>query len=164
MKKYNDTLEIGCAEIMDWRMGERIDIKITTTSTRVMDMRDMRGFSDNSFVFIKASAVFEHVSFADQIKTVKEMYRILAPNGLVWLQLPDVDYWRARLFSPDEKEREWAQVQLEGGKRDEFDFHRGLIRMDDLKRLLRKHGFEIVWAKNGSECAGSIDLVAEAIK
>lgn len=67
------------------------------------DVHDMK-FPDDSFDIVVCIAVLEHVQHPQQ--AVNELFRVLRPNGSVWVELPWVqpfhempkDYWRA---SPD---------------------------------------------------------------
>jgi SAM-dependent methyltransferase len=64
------------------------------------DVHDL-GFSDSSFDIVVCNAVLEHVPCPQQ--AVDELFRVLRPGGLIWVDLPWVqpfhempkDYWRA---------------------------------------------------------------------
>ena len=48
-------------------------------------------FEDNTFEYIHASAVIEHLD--DVIKTMKEIKRILKPGGVVYILVPHFSAW-----------------------------------------------------------------------
>lgn len=153
-------LEVGCADYVDPRFDNRLDIKPTIATTEVCNMVDMRGvYADNTFAFIKSAATLEHVNWNDQIKTVREFHRILIPHGLVHIQTPDLD-WIETLRDTDP---EWHAIQLSGGMTDSFDFHYGLLNSESITKLFVENGFRILWLHDGSQAAGSLDLLAEAI-
>lgn len=63
------------------------------------DVHDLK-FDDQSFDMAVCNAVLEHVEYP--LKAISELYRILKPNGLVWVEVPfnqyyhpsPNDYWR----------------------------------------------------------------------
>lgn len=50
-----------------------------------MDLLDLK-FADGSFDFISCCHVLEHI--ADDQRAIQELYRVLAPNGIAFLQVP----------------------------------------------------------------------------
>lgn len=81
-------------------------------------------FASNSFDVVIGSGVLEHA--ARDYECLKELYRILKPNGLLvvsylpnWLSIKE---WRRRTFG-------------------NHDFHRRLYGMSEAKQLLKRSGF-----------------------
>lgn len=109
VKKTSKILEIGCAagtQII--AMGERgyqnlygldlspeaIDLaennaksKNISVSFKVGDAVDMSFFPDNYFDVIFSSGVMEHIP--ELLRAIKEQYRILSPNGILYVQVPN---------------------------------------------------------------------------
>src|SRR5680860_763610 len=82
-------------------------------------------FGENSFDAIIAAGVLEHVE--DQECSLAELYRILKPKGQLFV------YLYPNSFSYTEKFQ-----KLIGNP-----YHNKALRMNELKSLLKKHGFEI---------------------
>lgn len=66
------------------------------------DINDLK-FKENTFDIIVCNAVLEHVE--TPIKAIKELYRVLKNNGVIWVEVPfnqpyhpsPHDYWRVTL-------------------------------------------------------------------
>lgn len=85
------------------------------------------GFPDGSFDALLASHLIEHLN--DPALFVSEAYRVLGPEGRVYITTPNIAGFQARLF----RER-WRSAI--------FD-HLYLFSLKTLSRLLEKHGFVI---------------------
>ncbi len=73
------------------RMGslpgfETVDLK---DADIVADLNGPWPFADNSVGCLRAFDVFEHL--ADPLHTMREVYRVLAPGGMAFLQVPSTD-------------------------------------------------------------------------
>jgi len=62
---------------------DRLDADIIT------DLNERWPFHDNSVGVIKASHVFEHL--VDSVRTMNEAYRVLAPGGWLFIEVPSTD-------------------------------------------------------------------------
>jgi len=62
-----------------------IDVSQARNPTEIMDITDLR-FEDNSFDAIICLHVLEHIH--EDIKAMRELYRVLAPGGWAILQVP----------------------------------------------------------------------------
>ncbi len=62
-----------------------IDIKQTTKSNIICDVSDMP-FVDDFFDIVIGNQTFEH--WADPLKSLKEIYRVVKKDGLVYLNVP----------------------------------------------------------------------------
>lgn len=157
------SIEVGCGNIKDLRFDTRFDIVPSDAVTVVGDMRNMSMFSDNTFGFLKAAAVIEHVYWPDQNRTVQEFHRILIPHGIVWVQTPDWK-WVQDAYHKGEITEEWYHAQINGGRRDEYDYHMGLLTIDSLELLMVSNGFKVLQLQDGHQASGSLDGTFEAVK
>lgn len=100
-----------------------------------MDIHEMP-FEDNHFDVAFCNHVMEHV--ADDIQSMKEIYRVLKPGGWAIIQIPIFEPWADTTFeddsitNPKERERIFGQ-----------DDHVRLYGRDYPERL-RSAGFEVV--------------------
>ena len=65
---------------------ETVDLKNASINS---DLNDRWCFDDNSVGVIRACDIFEHLK--DNLHTMKELYRVLAPNGYAIIQVPSTD-------------------------------------------------------------------------
>ena len=92
--------DISNKEILVLGAGDRINpnvinhdrIKHRSEIDVVWDLDNLPWpWEDNSFVFIEARAVLEHLSIG-MIKAIDECWRLLKPNGHIFIKLP---YWKS---------------------------------------------------------------------
>jgi predicted SAM-dependent methyltransferase len=55
------------------------------------DIREGIPFPDNSIEYVRASHVLEHLTIEEAHPFLKEIHRVLKPNGLVRIAVPDTD-------------------------------------------------------------------------
>jgi SAM-dependent methyltransferase len=111
--KYSDEIQANCWRLYDlyiedmvkaWAnreglltvdLGGRFDTAPGYLSVDLKDadiIADLNGiwpFADNSVGAVRAFDVFEHL--ADPLHTMKELYRVLAPGGYAFIQVPSTD-------------------------------------------------------------------------
>ena len=89
------------------------------------DISDLKQFESSSLEEIYASHVLEHVSQAKALPTLEGIYRVLKPDGKVYISVPDLDVLAHTLIhpilSPDIKFH--VMRMMFGGQIDEYDFH-----------------------------------------
>lgn len=115
--RYNRRMTIKCAKdnglrmldlggrINSWKDFETVDLM---NSDIIMDLNKNWEFEDNSVGVIRASHVFEHL--VNPIHTMNELYRVLAPGGWAFIEVPSspskgafqdpthVSYWNSNSF------------------------------------------------------------------
>jgi predicted SAM-dependent methyltransferase len=88
---------------------EYLSIDISAEAMAKMDITDLE-LEDNSQTLIWASHVLEHV--VDDRKAIAELYRVLAPGGVAFIQVP---IWRTQTFedfnksTPEERLEQFYQ-------------------------------------------------------
>lgn len=80
-------LNVGCG-IMTLSNYINIDMNYMGADI-LMDARKL-GFIDNSIDKIVAYHLLEHLEYDDVISTLMDWYRILKPNGILDIELPDI--------------------------------------------------------------------------
>lgn len=96
-------IDLGCGEgLLAEEYGRRgydiIGLDANYESPHVLrgDMTKMH-FADGSFDHVLALDVIEHLSFEDQEKAIREIYRVLAPGGRALLSIPNLAHFASRV-------------------------------------------------------------------
>ena len=157
-----------------WEIFDAIDADHVD---HVGDAADLSRFKDGQFQRIYASHVLEHFAYLkDLIPTLTEWGRVLAPDGIMLISVPDLDVL-CRLFLEKEKltigQRYVITRMMFGGQNNEYDFdYAGLnyelmdyyARMSGLKIKQRVRRFNLFPDYSGHEFAGeliSLNVVLE---
>lgn len=97
-----------------------------------MDATKMR-FPNNYFSSIVSIENIEHVE--DYIRYIKEIYRVLKPNGRLFITTPRVNRMENLI------------LKLKGCKIPQNPYHKHEFKVKELKNLLEKYGFRILEIK-----------------
>lgn len=81
--------ELAISNYINKLAKEFIKADLTRNDCIKVDMLDMSIFTDNRFDLAIACDILEHVN--DDIKAMKELYRIIKPDGYVILSVPQLD-------------------------------------------------------------------------
>jgi ubiquinone/menaquinone biosynthesis C-methylase UbiE len=89
-------------------------------------------FGDESFNGVMMTDVIEHLTRADQEQALAEMTRILRPGGTLYITTPNHNWVRKLFYAIPDK----------------MEHHIGLLHIEALRELCRRHGLEIAssWA------------------
>ena len=89
-------LNLGCGT--DWREGYiNVDFNKDVKSDLIFDLNHLAyPFEDNSISEIIINHALEHLTISIP-DFFKECYRILKPNGILHLEVPNAFFWRYRL-------------------------------------------------------------------
>lgn len=113
----------------------------------VGDCTNLGQFNDNSVREVYASHVFEHLSYVNELLTaLKGVCRILEPNGLFRISVPDFEML-CRLFlhpSMNPEQRFFIMNMVFGGQQDPYDFHKVGITWEFLSSYLKQAGFSSI--------------------
>lgn len=145
-------LEIGCNnkrmgddwETLDVLPGENIDI--------VADVSKPLPVEDNTYDLIYMSHVLEHIAWYKTIDTLKELYRILAPDGVLEVFVPDldklVDAYQKQIipdewyrFNPEKNPFLWFVGRLFTYGDNDTDFHKAAFNKEHLRYCFQQAGF-----------------------
>jgi predicted SAM-dependent methyltransferase len=99
-------LHIGCGPNIKpgWiniDLGESADIRL--------DVREPLPFPDGSATVVYSEHFFEHLTFEEGTRFLRESLRVLTPGGLVSIGVPDADS-AMQLYTSGDRER-WMQVR-----------------------------------------------------
>lgn len=134
-------LHIGGQEAKEgWKI---VDCQPRPEVDFVAGIEDLSMFPDASAQSIYCSHVLEYVSQADLPAALYGLYRILAPGGVLYISVPDLETLSWLLVSPLHSRAEKFHVMrmMFGGQCDEFDFHRIGLTYGFLDDYLRDAGF-----------------------
>jgi len=130
------TLNIGCGN--DFFGTDRIDLYKTPATTKVCNVEKRLPYKSNTFDFIKAEQVLEHIKNMGCF--VDECYRVLKPNGKIWLKTDNSGFLGFHLIKRLEHNKlleEWYNKDKYGHIRFE-DNHYHLFTPSHLSNLLKK--------------------------
>ena len=152
-------LNIGCGNHFD-TSWTNIDFKKTGDGVIAYNLLKGIPFPDNSFELVYHSHVLEHFSKKDGINLMKECYRVLKPNGIIRVAIPDLEqitcnYLRlleAGMASPNNAEIEadynWILIEMydqtirnkSGGMMAEYLFQPTLTNEDFVFKRIGEEG------------------------
>lgn len=97
---------------------------------------------DNTIKEIWMGDFFEHLRFRDGITVMKECYRVLVPDGVLKISVPNMDKALPMWFSSTSSEEKYQMTRLIWGEQDSIaDSHLSGYNEETLRRLLKETGF-----------------------
>ena len=105
---------------------------------------DLSQFTDASFEMVYASHVLEHLGYRNEmLQALREIYRVLKPEGVLCASVPDLDVLCQLYVHPDVTEQHrWHIMRIMfGGQKNEYDFHKVGLSWVVLQDFLRQAGF-----------------------
>jgi len=145
-------LEIGCNNQRISEEWETLDIVSGDNVDIVTNIENELPIEDNIYDLIYMSHVLEHIPWYKTIDVLRELYRILKPNGMVEIFVPDIDkiisaYQKGII--PDEwykfnKKKNpflWFVGRIYTYGEHESDFHKSAFNREHLKYCLESAGF-----------------------
>lgn len=125
-----------------------LDVRDLPTVDKVVDLsKEGIPYLDNSFDIVCNQHFLEHIPRHRLHFLVKEMYRVLMPNGMLEIIVPDFRVVAERLAKEGVPIGE-KEVDVCCGEQNEeylqYDTHYNIFTFQRLKELLEKHSFERV--------------------
>lgn len=105
----------------------------------VSPVEDLAVFDDGCVSEIYASHILEHFSHRMTHKVLKEWHRVLKPEGILYISVPDFD--KAAKLSLTYGLNDWVNQFLMGDQGYETAFHYALFNGHRLKEILLESGF-----------------------
>ncbi len=124
-------------EVLDALPGHHVN--------HVGNANDLSRFPNGTFAALYASHVAEHFGYQDDLhKALREWHRVLKPDGLLLVSVPDMDVL-AELFllreSLTTRDRFEVMRMMFGGQTDSHDFHYVGLNEEFLVHFLKSAGF-----------------------
>lgn len=110
------------------------------------DAKDLGQFIDESIQNIYASHVLEHLALSEITPCLKEWHRVLAPDGLLLISVPNLSTL-CELFASgecDPDNRFLIIKMIMGSQKNPYDFHRSAFDMDLICHFLAEAGFQSI--------------------
>ncbi len=137
-------LDAGCGEgvlVDEYRSKGRpiqgLDLNYSSSLVEQGDILSMP-YETGRFEVVFLLDVFEHLSYSDQPKALKEIRRVLRPNGSLFLSVPNMAHLNARFLLLFRGRFDRTDVELN---------HPGERPLGENLRLLVDSGFEVVELK-----------------
>lgn len=130
-------LHLGCGKL---KLDGYINIDLFDSDFD-HDIRDFRGVYDDATIDeIYICHVLEHFGRRELIDILKEYKRILKPDGLLRIAVPDLEHV-IKLYNEDKKNIYKIMGLLYGGQKNEHDYHKFGFTFDTLYNILTCVGF-----------------------
>lgn len=111
----------------------------------VCNANSLPQFPDNTFAEIYASHVVEHFDYnGELIDTLREWHRILEPEGMILISVPDLDILASFMLDKDRltiDERFFVMRMIFGGHIDQYDYHLVGLNEEFLTEYLLAAGY-----------------------
>jgi predicted SAM-dependent methyltransferase len=125
----------------DWTI---VDVLPGPHVAHVGSCTDLSAFGDDTVAEIYASHVLEHLGYQSELMhALREFHRVLAPNGLLCVSVPDLRVLCGLFVEPelDAQERFHVMRMMFGGQLDAADFHKVGLTEEFLSQYLAATGF-----------------------
>jgi len=97
-------------------------------------------FKDNSVDLIYVCHIMEHVKYFDLDVVFKEFFRVLKPNGLLRISVPDFDNI-INIYNKNDNDINTIKNMLLGGQDYKYNFHYSVFNKKYLQEKLLNQGF-----------------------
>jgi predicted SAM-dependent methyltransferase len=98
-------------------------------------------FENNSFGEVISRFFLEHLFRNDAKQALKEMYRVLIPNGRLEIIVPNLEYFCKLFLKETGQKKEWALNKIYGFEKYGEDHHYFGYDFETLKLFLEESGF-----------------------
>lgn len=136
-------LNIGCGTKPFYGFENLDSLPIDGINYPERDARDLSFLQDDTFDYIYACHVLEHIPRNDTFRTLKEWNRVLKPGGMVRIAVPDWDATVEYYQKTGDLENclNWIYGGREREELNEFT-HRRIFNLANLRSLLYEAGFK----------------------
>ncbi len=150
----------------------KIDKFVSEPGIVSMDIRKLE-YEDNSVEEIYCSHTLEHIGLKEVVPTLKEWYRVLKPEGVVTINVPDMEWaagqivnigndlaLKSKVFDTPQKLME----VIYGNQDHEGEFHKSGYTEETLYGYLKEAGFRFAAVDREYEAHEMGCLIAQAKK
>jgi predicted SAM-dependent methyltransferase len=153
-------LNLGCG--LDKRQGYiNVDIRKDVNPDLVLNLEDIPyPFESNSIEEIIDKDILEHIPYRKVENILKEWYRILKPEGKLYIQSPDLIAIAYKVILNNNYTWRDISYWLYGGQEYDYNFHKSGFTIPTIRALLESIGFKIEKIEND----GGTNLMCYCIK
>lgn len=138
MDNKNINLDIGSGLKTDWQPGDYIRIDPYAEGVDVKAFADNLPYENNSVDSIWSSHTLEHIDKFHIVSTLKEWYRILKPNGIITIRVPDLA-WCCQWWL-NHQTTGWDMDIIFGNQSREGEFHKTGFNREIMLEYLHQSG------------------------
>lgn len=122
-----------------------VDIDPKVEPDQEWDFRRKFPIEDNSVEHIVFFHVLEHLRKLTHFALFQEMYRVLEPNGELWISFPEFE--RCVIYWLDNKrgKRDFWEATIYGRQASDFDYHVCALTKESVALLLKDAGFKVYY-------------------
>jgi SAM-dependent methyltransferase len=135
-------LHLGCGDVNDPRFIN-IDGQAAPHIHYVRQIDNLSPFQDNSVNLVYACHCLEHFPHGKISAVLAEWFRVLSPDGILRLSVPDFDLL-INIYQDNQNQINTILYPLLGGQENKFDYHETAFNRSRLEYLLKKAGFREV--------------------
>ena len=121
-------------------------------------------FSDERFKGVIFSHVLEHLCQNEHFKAMKEIRRVLKPNGTLYLEVPDLMLVCKYFIENFQGRRDYWNMCIYGRNLYGSDQHKSGITQEYLTDLLFTHGFGHLKWLDGNDKEPRLAVIAEKLE
>jgi predicted SAM-dependent methyltransferase len=160
MRCKNMKLNLGCG--LDKKQGYiNIDIRKEVKPDLIWNLENIPyPFESNSIEEIIAKDVLEHFPFRKVENILKEWFRILKPQGKLYIQTPDLIAICYKVILNNNYTWKDISYWVYGGQDYNENFHKSGFTIPTIRKLLESIGFKIEKIEND----GGTNLICHCIK
>lgn len=152
-------LNLGCGTDYKEDGFINIDIRTDIKTDLVCDVSRLDSFKSFSVDFILASDILEHFGWREIDDVLKEWFRVLKPEGQLYIKTPDLERWCADLIFK-RKSADEIIIFLFGGQDYEENTHKSIFTKKILSEKLYSVGFQGVRVSDAQQYALNMEITA----
>lgn len=144
-------LHIGCGPIDSPEFVNVDAVPYAHVHVVTESIDELSEFADEAVDLVYMCHVLEHIKTPQVKRVLQEMRRVLKPDGVLRLSVPDFDRLVA-VYEAAGGDLEMIRKQLMGGQDSEYNIHYGLFNRRSLSGLLQEIGFRVVRPWDPRDC------------
>lgn len=144
-----EKLHIGCGNCLldSWL---NTDINLHSENIVYLDITKPFPFSDNSFKYVFAEHVCEHVTFNEFVSALREIMRVLQPGGIFRMAIPSIEFLLDICSNPHKENNsqyvDWSIRNFASQDLSAFSFEQKDLAILTLNNFMRNWGHQFIYS------------------